>query len=349
MSRTVFTEAEIEDLERQRALPRFVFFPIGLLGLWMLADPWPSDDWYVIAFWSVFMGWVLFCYTSLFHETAHQTLTRNRSVSIWLGRLLGMVMCVPYDIYRESHIRHHAYLNKPNDWELWPYSDPNRSRTFRRIFVWFDLVLGIMAGPIVYGRIFFHKDSPLTNPDLRRRIRWQYVASAAFWVSALTALWYFDAFPLFIRMWLIPHAIGGVFQTGRKLTEHLGMASYDPLLGTRTVVGDSWFTQLCTYLNFEIFVHGPHHRHPRLSHHRLQEKMSEFLATHSDVQYPIYRTYWRATGSAIPWVFRNPGVGMNVGAPPPGEERQGDVENFVGDVTSEVLAASDAASPHLTN
>ena len=48
------------------------------------------------------------------------------ALSIWTGRLLGTMMFTPYTAYREVHIRHHAYLNTPRDWELWPYSDPQR-------------------------------------------------------------------------------------------------------------------------------------------------------------------------------------------------------------------------------
>ena len=46
--------------------------------------------------------------------------------------------------------------------------------------------------------------------------------------------------------------IAGVLQTMRKLTEHLGMASYDPPLGTRAVIGQNWLTRLGSFMNFDI-------------------------------------------------------------------------------------------------
>ena len=71
------------------------------------------------------------------------------------GRVIGTMIGVPYSIYRESHIRHHAYLNKPYDWELWPYSDPKASLWFRRVFVWFDLFLGMLGAMATYGDCSF--------------------------------------------------------------------------------------------------------------------------------------------------------------------------------------------------
>ncbi len=101
-------------------------------------------------------------------------------LSILVGRILGTLIFTPYSVYRESHIRHHAYLNKPSELELGPYSDPNTSVSFRRTFVWFDLLLGFLAGPFVYGRTFFHRNSPIKNPAIRKAVYWEYAAIVMF-------------------------------------------------------------------------------------------------------------------------------------------------------------------------
>ncbi len=345
MSVTTFTEEELEAIEGKWTITRFIFFPAGLFGLYFLAHPWPTDHWAMQAFWSIYTGYVLFCWTSCFHETAHQTLSGSRRLSLILGRGLGTIIGAPYSVYRESHIRHHAYLNKPTDWELWPYSDPNTSVWFRRIFVWIDLFLGGFTAPLIYGRTFFHKNSPITDKKLRRIIWWEYLGIVAFWGSILAVVATCNAWELFVKVWVIPHMVAGFMQTIRKLTEHLGMASYDPLKGTRTVVGASWVTKICTFLNFDIFVHGPHHRHPRVAHNQLREKMRDYVDSHPDDKFPIYRTYLQATASMIPWMFRNPGVGMCVGAPAPRSEKASDVDNFVADVSEEVLKGTQLERP----
>lgn len=340
MSVTTFTQQEQESLRDPWEWLRFQFFPGGVIGITALALQWPSPHigWQIA--WTMFTAYCMFCWTSCFHECSHQTLGGSRFWSLLIGRGLGTVMVLPYTIYRESHIRHHAYLNKPHDWELWPYSDPNASLGFRRVFVWFDFLLGFIAAPFTFGRLFWHKDSPLTDPKLRRTIWLEYALCVAFWGATFTALTLTSTWMMYVRGWLIPLAITGMWQNARKFTEHLGMQSYDPMLGTRTVVGKSWLTKACTYLNFDIFIHGPHHRHPRIAHRKLRTKMYEYAEKSEELKYPMFRSYWGAIFDMIPYIFKNPGVGMNVGAPAPNEEKK-KVENFVVDVSDEILSEDD--------
>lgn len=346
MSVTVFTTEELEALEAKWTLPRFVFFPAGVLGIVMLSRQGVDDSWLRQVGWTLFTGYFFFCWTSCFHETAHQTLHGRRWISIWLGRLLGTLIWVPYSVYRETHIRHHAYLNKPTDWELWPYSDPNASLTFRRCFVWLDLFLGALTAPVEYGRIYFHKDSPLTNPKLRRTIFLEYIGIVLFWGTMYTWMSFIDGgWRGLINAWIIPLLLAGICQSSRKLTEHLGMSSYDPMLGTRTVLSNNWITRLSSYFNFDIFIHGPHHRHPRIADCQLGQKMRDYINENPETDYPVYPSYWRATAQILPYLFKNPGVGMNVGAAAPAAEKDDNVQNFVADVTSEVLADADVRVP----
>ena len=81
----------------------------------MIYHPWPHGDWLCRAGWIVLTGYALFSLTSGLHETVHQTFCGSRRVSIWFGRLIGTLLFLPYTVYRESHIRHHAYLNSPLD------------------------------------------------------------------------------------------------------------------------------------------------------------------------------------------------------------------------------------------
>ncbi|WP_339910475.1 fatty acid desaturase [Symmachiella dynata] len=339
---TEFTADESKALRDKNSIVHLICLPAAATGIWCLAIRWPADNWLVYSFWTLFTAYFLFCWTSCFHETAHQTLCQSRTVSIWLGRFLGTAMFTPYTIYRESHIRHHAYLNKPTDWELWPYSDPNASLTFRRCFVWVDLIAGMFTSPAIYCRLFFHKDSPLQNPKMRRTIRYEFAGIVLVWGTIIALLTYYSAWPAFFRVWGIPHFIAGIFQSSRKLTEHLGMSSYDPMLGTRTVLGSTWVTKFCTFANFDIFIHGPHHRHPRLAHNALGDQMEKYIDENPDVKFPRYNTYLSATWDMLPAMIKSPGVGMNVGAAPPQIAKNEGVNDFVADVTTDVLADEDA-------
>jgi fatty acid desaturase len=336
MSTTAFTADEQQAIEEKGFVLRMACLPAAVVGLYFLARPWPADTWAVRVVWTSFTAYFLFCWTSCFHETAHQTLTKWRWLDITLGRILGTLMYVPYTVYRESHVRHHAYVNRPNDWELWPYSNPNCSRAFRRVFAVFDIVLGFIASPYIYSRIFFHPDSPLKRRAMRRTVWFEYFAIILFWGLVFGKLTYTHTWLGYVKVWLVPHMIAGVMQTMRKLTEHLGMASYDPMLGTRTVVGNNWITRFGSFVNFDIFIHGPHHRHPRLAQNHLKEKMDEYLLNNPETNYPVYSSYIQATAAMLPYLWRNPGIGINAGAAPPGRARVADVTNFPADVIREV-------------
>ena len=336
MSTTNFTHEEQQAIEEKGFVARMLCLPAAVLGFYALIFNWPIDHWAVKVFFTGFTSYFLFCWTSCFHETAHQTLTRWRWLDVAIGRILGTLMYVPYTCYRESHIRHHAYLNRPNDWELWPYSDPKCSLTFRRWFVFADIFFGFVTSPIIYGRIFFHKASPLKSPSVRRAITWEYVGMIAFWGLAFVRFSYFHFWGYYLTVWLLPHMIAGFMQTMRKLTEHLGMNSYDPMIGTRTVMSNNLLTRFTSFLNFEIFVHGPHHRHPRLAQNLLRGKMTDYITEHPETHYPVYTSYLSATMAMAPFVLHNPGIGVNAGAAPPDDHKPEDTTNFASDVMIEV-------------
>jgi len=321
---------------------RFVYGPVGAVAILGLAFAWPSDHWAMCVTWVLVAAYAMFCWTSCFHEAVHHTLCGSKWFSVFVGRIVGTMIFVPYHVYRESHIRHHAYLNKSSDWELWPYSDPKASLWFRRLFCWLEIPFGVLTSPYVYSRLYFHPDSPLRNTNVHRVIGYEYLAIVVVWAIILSAVTYTETWPVFLLAWVLPHWIAGIFQTFRKLAEHLGMASYDPLLGTRTVIGDGLVTRICTYLNFDIFVHGPHHRHPRYRHDALCDRMREYEVEHPELVYPVFRSYWAALKHLAPSIIWNPGVGMNAGASAPSEEKPHDASDFGQDVTAEILGNSDA-------
>ncbi len=335
---TQFTAEEHDSLEETGFLPRMLSIPLaglsmGIAGALMTGHlPWsPAAPWIVVAL-GAFTSMMMFCWTSALHEAAHQTLFKSRWMSIAFGRLLGTLMFTPYTGYREVHIRHHAYLNTPRDWELWPYADPKASLGFRRAFVWFDLFCGVIAGPIIYGRIYFHRDSPIKSPEIRRTIRNEYLGIAAMWGGIWTFVALRHDWAAHFAVVLGPMYLAAFMQTFRKFTEHLGMASFDPLQGTRTVLPRKWLLRLSSFLNFDIFVHGPHHRHPRLTHNRLESTLDEYRVANPSVEYPTYTRYWQAMLAMAPSMFRNPGCGVNAGTPADQDPYRDGADDFASDV-----------------
>ncbi|WP_417392184.1 fatty acid desaturase family protein [Gimesia sp.] len=345
MSVTHFTAKEISDLETKSTTPRFLHSLFGSAAIMALALQWPTTAWPFVVGCTLVAAYSMFCWSSCFHETSHQGICGKPWVSIWLGRAIGTMLFVSYTAYREAHIRHHAYLNKPGDWELWPYSDPTTSLTFRRIFCWLELPLGFVTSPFVYSRLCFSRNTPVKNPKVMKTMRIEYAVMAVVWAGILGAVAWYSVWVPFLMAWVIPHWIASVIQTFRKYTEHLGMQSYDPLLGTRTVIGSNLITRICTYINFDIFVHGPHHRHPKIAHNKLVEKMDNYQADNPDTKYPVFTTYMSAIKHTLPALW-NPGVGMNVGAPAPKKEKWLGADNFVTDVAREILSDRDVSKAH---
>ena len=338
---THFTIEELEDLERKQTIPRLLSIPLAGAGMALVGLGFGAQNWWVATALVLFTAANMFCWTSALHEAAHQTLFRSRLLSVWIGRFLGTMMFTPYSAYREVHIRHHAYLNTPRDWELWPYSDPGAGLWFRRAFVWFDLLLGVVAGPVIYGRMYFSRKSPIQSADLRRTIRNEYLAIIAVWGAIWTYTTYAQMWPEHVRAVLLPMYLAALMQTGRKFTEHLGMASFDPLLGTRTVLPRKWMLRLSSFMNFDIFIHGPHHRHPRLAHNQLENKLHEYERINPDTSYPAYERYWQAMLAMLPAMIFNPGCGVNAGARLADTATGAEADDFA----SDVMAAEREASP----
>jgi len=320
MSKTEFTAEEFNALGEESLWPRFLLFPtFAVVGYVCFISGMGGDSLIVRLSWSLFLGCCWACLAGSFHESVHQTMGRWRNANIWFGRVVGTILWIPYSAYRETHIRHHAYMNTPDDFELWPYSKPGASLTFRRIFVLCNILGAAITEPIVYGRIYFSRKSPLSK-QARKTIRMEYIGMLACWVGLgllLGILHSSGAIDLrrFDLLWLLPLQIAAAINAFRKFVEHIGMESTEPLLGTRTILGDNILTRVCSYFNFDLDIHGPHHRYPKLPHFELESKLAEYQEKHPGTQVPIFKTYRAAVLNTLPCLWRNPGVGVNAIVP----------------------------------
>lgn len=294
--------------------PRFILFPtLAVLLYPPFVLGWGGEGWLVQSAWVVFLTFCWFCVAGAFHEASHHTLFKRLNWNIWYGRLLGMMIGIPYTVYKESHRRHHAYLNTPDDYELWPYSDPKCSLAFRRFFVWLDIIAGVFTAPYIYGRIYFDKNSGL-NEKVRRTIFREYIGVSLFWltiVGGLVLLGLRTGFQWseFQIVWLLPLLLSPCLNTIRKFVEHLGMTSSDPIPGTRTIVPGNILSRLFCYFNFDIAVHGPHHRYPKAHHYELEPKMKAYTQAHPNQRVPQFNSYMSALCDMVPCLWLRPATG----------------------------------------
>lgn len=299
-------------------LLRLVAFPVfAFIGqaVWMTsASPFTP---LALAIWVPLLSFCWFCVGGLSHELVHFNLPLPKWLQEVFSRILGAGVFIPFNVYREVHMRHHAYLNTPLDWELWPYSDPQTSVGFRRVFVWFDLLCGYVATPLIWGRIWYSSSST-AKPEKRRAMTVEYLAIAVVWGAAIGFCIWLHQTGSFAFGWrhlwfALPFLVAANLNSMRKMIEHVGTCSFDPVHGTRTVIGSSLLTKVVTFLDFDLSVHGPHHRHPKLEHTQLKNRMREIEAARPDEDFPVFSSFAGALRDTVRTLFTNPAVGVNAG------------------------------------
>ncbi len=304
-------EATIQELNNSQAsnLPAVLCNALGLsLAMASLATAWPTGH---IA-WTVFMiTWLAYfqhTWMTVFHGEAHYAVYKNKWQNIRGGTIIGTLLMVPFTAYRQVHIRHHAKMNMPDDFELWPYCDPQKSLRFRRIFVILDLLFGWWLGTYIYGRILFVHNSPIKDPKIRRRIIFEYLGIIVFWSAVLGLVAYFGAWMFFLKVYVIPAWLTGSFQAVRKLTEHLGLPAGDAMGGARTILNHSLMGRFVAYINFNIVAHGLHHLFPQMPHQNLDKAFETLESPPAEV---VFTSYSRAMLDTARYLW-NPGIGANI-------------------------------------
>ena len=296
---------------------RLLSFPIVAIAGQVVWMGWfEPTDWLSSGLWIAVLSYCWFCIGGISHELIHDNLNLGRT-GVWIGRAVGILLLIPQSVYREVHMRHHAYLNTPLDWEMWPYTAPSCSLAFRRMFVVFDVVLAVFVTPFVWGRICFSRYSPVT-PQIRRTMKAEYAGCATFWLSVVAmCVWMHETgrFTFRLEHWIFaaPPLLATMMNGVRKLIDHVGTGSIDPVYGTRTVVGGNILTRLFSFFNFDLAVHAPHHRFPKLKHTELKQRMAEICEQNPEAEYPVYSTFAAALWDTVRRVAINPGVGLNAG------------------------------------
>ncbi len=147
----------------RRMLPRFLAFPVLAAALHALLivrwDEWSWSGRAVVILWDA-CCW--FCVDGSCHEAVHQTLFRNPRANLWWGRAVGTFIGIPDSVSRETHRSQHASLNTPADCELRPDSSPRVPQGVWRVFVWLDIVGGVVTAPRIDGRMAFVPPSRIT-------------------------------------------------------------------------------------------------------------------------------------------------------------------------------------------
>lgn len=248
--------------------------------------------WVVSILLSLFLSHLMHALLIAFHEASHGYLRKHRWANEIDGVLVGILSYTPFTLYRALHQKHHLHLATEKDVELWPFVHPDAPRWKRRLFAFLELNFGLVCTPYVFLRVFFQKDSPITNLKVRKRIWGEIALCAGFWVVNVAAVAYFNLWPWFFFNYLIPGFIAGNLQSWRKYIEHVGLRGNTSRSATRSIIADTWTGKALSLTLLHEPLHGIHHVKMTLPHYELPQR-TEWLNPSEEgdtTPYPNYRS-----------------------------------------------------------
>jgi omega-6 fatty acid desaturase (delta-12 desaturase) len=224
------------------------------------------------------------------HDCGHNAFLKNRFMSAWLGRVIGVVTLTPFDVWRRSHAMHHSSsgnlgrrgMGDVHTLTVAEYHGRSpigrlMYRLYRNPLVLFGL------GP---GYLFF----------LQNRLPLGLAGQAKYWVSsmgtnivifaALAVIYYFGGFKPILLIFLpstLLAATAGVwlFFVQHQFEETHWRAEKDWDLHDAALHGSSHYIlpKALQWLSANIGIHHVHHLYSRIPFYRLPE----VLRDHSDL------------------------------------------------------------------
>jgi fatty acid desaturase len=240
-----------------------------------------------------------------FHEASHGTLNTKWRVNELQGIVLGTTIFVPLSVYRFVHGQHHAYIGTPNDLELWPFVNPEVSRSKRILAAIGELFFGFFYTPVVFLHgIITARRIP---PAQLRRIKLEYALVVVVWTTVFVVLTRYGWWEEFLVGYFAQALIAGNLQTVRKFTEHMGLLGDTILTVTRTVVDKSHYGEAMSKSMLRIDYHGTHHRYAKVPYFNLPEA-TPYVYDGQVETVPIYPSYISAMWEMVK-TLGNPRVG----------------------------------------
>jgi omega-6 fatty acid desaturase (delta-12 desaturase) len=220
------------------------------------------------------------------HDCGHASFFKNRTLSDWVGRTLGVLTLTPYDVWRRAHAIHHSSagnlsrrgIGDVDTLTLAEYRSLSGYRRFRYRMYRHPIVL-FGLGP---GYLFF----------LQNRLPLGLMAKARYWVSAmstnaaivaaLSVVWYFGGLMpillIFVPSTLLAATAGVWLFYVQHQFEHThweAEAEWD--IHDAALQGSSHYVLPATlqWLSANIGIHHIHHLYSRIPFYRLPEVLRD--------------------------------------------------------------------------
>jgi omega-6 fatty acid desaturase (delta-12 desaturase) len=256
------------------------------VALWALA--WWSMS---ISYWLTFglsvlaSGFLLRMFT-IQHDCGHGSLFKNRAVSDWVGRVLGVFTLTPYDVWRRTHSMHHASSGDlgrrgMGDVHTLTLAEYNARSPFQQLLyrMYRHPITLFVLGP---GYLFL----------LQNRMPLGLMNETKYWVSAggtnaalaaaLGLVWYFGGWAAIVLIFLpssLIAATAGVwlFYIQHQFEETRWEQSKDWKLHDSALHGSSHYVlpKPLQWMTANIGIHHVHHLYSRIPFYRLPQVLRD--------------------------------------------------------------------------
>jgi len=220
------------------------------------------------------------------HDCGHGAFFKNRTLSDWVGRVIGVLTLTPYDVWRHSHAIHHSSSGNLGRRGIGDIHTLTVTE-YRDLSLWGKVLYRMYRHPIVLfgigpGYIFF----------LQNRLPLGFTEKAKFWVSAmgtniaiivaLAVILYFGGLMpillIFVPTSLLAATAGVWLFYVQHQFEHTHWEDEDEWdLHDAALHGSSHYVMppVLQWLSANIGIHHVHHLYSRIPFYRLPEVLRD--------------------------------------------------------------------------
>lgn len=246
------------------------------------------DRWYFWLPFAVLAGFAIFDFTVLLHEVVHRAVVRESDDRLY--RLLGLLYATPSGIsasqFTRWHLDHHASLGSDTEDPKRHYLSPKRNAR------WLKALYFTPALFPIYFRAAA-KEAASYEPELRKRIAGERLATIAFQLGVLFAIAFFGGLFVAFKLYVVPvFFIFPIAFALNRLGQHYDINPSEPAKWS-TLVKGSWFWD-AVYL-FSNY-HLEHHYFPGVPFYnlpRLQKLLTPFYEKHGVTAHGYGELVWQ--------------------------------------------------------
>jgi len=204
---------------------------------------------------------LVFLFT-LEHEATHKTPFASEALNEWVGRIIGMLLLVPFTWFRYFHLAHHRFTHDPEkDPELLSGAKPEtwRAYAFHVSGLPYWRGMAVQFGQLVLGRGL----ADYIPANAKGRVIGEARMTAFIYVLLASSLL---VTPILFWIWILPILLGQPFLRLYLLAEHTRCPHVaDMFENSRT----TFTTRLVRWLAWNMPYHAEHHAMPMVPFHKL--------------------------------------------------------------------------------